>query len=87
MLDAPDSQVPTVPDPSFPTPIRRSAQQTRVLSMLDEAARSRSAIEGLDFEGVLTLMRNVDTLRAAAQKTLGKRAGERRIAKRSKRSS
>lgn len=40
------------------SPLKRSAEQARVLAIVEEAARAREAVAGLDFQGVLDLMKN-----------------------------
>lgn len=57
-----------------------------MLRMVEEASRAEKVIESLDFEGVLTLMRQVEVLRGAAQRNLESRAAAERAAKRAKRS-
>ena len=56
-----------------------------MLRMVEEASRAEKVIESLDFEGVLTLMRQVEVLRGAAQRNLENRAAVERAAKRAKR--
>jgi hypothetical protein len=68
-----------------PSPSRRSAEQTRVLAMIEQAAQARAAIESLDLEGVLALLRNVDDLRTAATANLQTKAEDARRAKRAQR--
>lgn len=49
-----------------PTPMHRSSTQKHVLEMLEEAARHESVIAGLDIDGVVDLMANIELLRSAA---------------------
>lgn len=52
----------------------RTAQQARVLHMLERAARAREAVEQLDLEGITSLLRHINELRDAATKNLELRA-------------
>lgn len=52
----------------------RTAQQARVLHMLEEAARAREAVEQVDLEGITSLLRHINELRDAATKNLEIRA-------------
>ena len=59
--------------PPLPTASpQRSDAQRRILNMLEEAARARSAVENLDFDGLMKLIGHVNELRDAA--TLNLRA-------------
>jgi len=53
--------------------------------MIEQAAQARAAIESLDLEGVLALLRNVDDLRTAATANLQTKAEDARRAKRAQR--
>ncbi|ORY30526.1 hypothetical protein BCR39DRAFT_505059 [Naematelia encephala] len=67
------------------SPMRRTAQQSRVMDMIEQATKAKSVIENLDFDGVMSLLRNVEELRNAAMANVTNRAEEGRKAKRSKR--
>ena len=69
----------------LPTPTKRSAEQSRVLDMVERAARAKGAIENLDLEGVLVFMRHIEELRSAATANLQAKAEEARRARREKR--
>jgi hypothetical protein len=56
-----------------PSPARTS-QQTRILSMIEEAARAKSVVDKMNFDDLMSLMRNVEELRGAAQANLQNRA-------------
>ena len=53
-----------------PTPVHRTAQQTRLLKMVEDASKAEQAVNNLDAAGVWELLRNIDTLRDAAQRNL-----------------
>lgn len=53
--------------------------------MVEQAAQARAAIENLDLEGVLALLRNVDELWTAATANLQAKAEDARKLKRAKR--
>ncbi|WVQ83031.1 hypothetical protein IAT38_005169 [Cryptococcus sp. DSM 104549] len=61
-----------------PSPARRTAQQSRILSMLDEAAKGRNVIATLDHEGMKDLMKSLNLLRDAAENRLVSRVDEMR---------
>lgn len=52
----------------------RTNQQTRVLQMMEEAAKYKSAVEKMDFEGVVKLLKHANELRDAAMGNLQERA-------------
>lgn len=62
----------------LPSPARRTATQTRVLDMINEAARHEEAIEHLDIRGIKELLANLDRLKNAATSTLLSRVEEAR---------
>ncbi|WVR06457.1 hypothetical protein IAU60_003488 [Kwoniella sp. DSM 27419] len=71
-----DARPPTqLPLPTT-SPAKRSTQQTRILAMLDEAARAKDAIDNLDYQGVKALLRNLNTLREAAEERMMTRLEE-----------
>lgn len=73
------------PSTGHPTPTKRSTQQERVLAMVEQAARARTAIESMDLEGVLSLLRSVEELRTAATANLQAKAEDARRLKRAHR--
>ncbi|RXK36174.1 hypothetical protein M231_06579 [Tremella mesenterica] len=62
--------------PYLTSPIRRTGEQTRVLRMVEEAAQAKDVVEGLDWDGLLVLMENVELLRRAATKNLREKVKE-----------
>ena len=68
-----------------PTPSVRPSAQRNILRMVEQAAASSDTIHDMDLEGVLALLRDVDTLRSAAQANLQRRAQAQRAASRARR--
>lgn len=79
----PSSDVPA-PNTTPPTPTRRTAAQSRLLTLLSEAAQDESAVSELDFDGVVELLSNVERLRALATANLQAQALEARALRRSR---
>ncbi|OCF72794.1 hypothetical protein I204_06023 [Kwoniella mangroviensis CBS 8886] len=63
------------------SPNKRNTQQTKVLNMLEEAVKSKKVIENLDYQGVKSLLRNLNELREAAEQRMYERMEELRNAK------
>lgn len=86
--DAPEDQTPQLPiraaataavrsrqaDPNLNPSPARTTQQARILSMIEEAATAKQAVESLDFDGVMRLLKHVNELRDAATANLQSRA-------------
>ncbi|WRT67914.1 uncharacterized protein IL334_004888 [Kwoniella shivajii] len=58
------------------SPNKRTTQQAMILEMLDEAARSKQAIDNLDYQGVKSLLKNLNVLREAAEERMISRMEE-----------
>jgi hypothetical protein len=63
----------------------RTTQQQRVLSMLDEAVRSKAVVDAMNFDDLLRFMGKLDALKGVAQKSLERRILDQRAAKKSRR--
>ncbi|ORX37271.1 hypothetical protein BD324DRAFT_656397 [Kockovaella imperatae] len=59
------------------SPSTRTNEQIRLLAMLDEAAAASRAVDSMDLEGVLSMMRSLDALKVAAQENLERIAARR----------
>ncbi|KAK8858700.1 hypothetical protein IAR55_002929 [Kwoniella newhampshirensis] len=64
------------------SPAKRTAQQNRILSMVDEAAKAKEVIENLDYQGVKALLKNLNSLREAAEERMMSRLEELRSGRR-----
>nr|XP_031864327.1 uncharacterized protein CI109_000240 [Kwoniella shandongensis]KAA5531399.1 hypothetical protein CI109_000240 [Kwoniella shandongensis] len=62
--------------PILPSPAKRTAQQNKILSMVDEAARAKEVIDNMDYQGVKALLRNLNKLREAAEERMMSRLEE-----------
>ncbi|WVQ65639.1 uncharacterized protein L199_003817 [Kwoniella botswanensis] len=63
------------------SPNKRNTQQTKILNMLEEAVKSKKVIENLDYQGVKSLLKNLNELREAAEQRMYERMEELRNAK------
>lgn len=63
----------------------RTTQQQRVLSMLDDAVRSKAVVDAMNFDDLLGFMGKLDELKGVAQKSLERRILDQRAAKKSRR--
>nr|XP_019012891.1 uncharacterized protein I206_02387 [Kwoniella pini CBS 10737]OCF51672.1 hypothetical protein I206_02387 [Kwoniella pini CBS 10737] len=66
---------------SITSPIKRTTQQNNLIQMIDEAAKSRQVIDNLDYNGVKSLLKNLNTLREAAEERIITRMEEYRNAR------
>lgn len=53
--------------PLGPSPTRRTAQQTHILSIMEEVVRTKEAIDTLDFEGTKTLLKQLKEIHEVAE--------------------
>lgn len=53
--------------PPGPSPTRRTAQQTHILSIMEEVVRTKEAIDTLDFEGTKTLLKQLKEIHEVAE--------------------
>ncbi|WWC88518.1 uncharacterized protein L201_003429 [Kwoniella dendrophila CBS 6074] len=52
------------------SPLKRTSQQKNLIKMLDDAVKTKQIIENLDYQGVKSLLKNLNTLREAAEETM-----------------
>ncbi|WWC62725.1 uncharacterized protein I303_105322 [Kwoniella dejecticola CBS 10117] len=69
-------------DPSTASPAKRTTEQAQLMRLLDDAAKSKQLIENLDYHGVKSLLKNLNTLREAAEERMISRMEEYRNARR-----